>query len=524
MIIHNLVQSSPEWHSFRAVHFGASEAAAMLGLSKYKTRSELLREKVTGITQVHSEATQEVFDHGHVTEAACRPIIEAQIESDLYPVTLSDGDLSCSCDGLTADDSVAWEHKQFSKPLFASVTAGVLPDEHQPQCQQVLMITGAEKLIFTCSDGTIESSVSMEVFPDPSWQKRIRDGWAQFKLDMESYTEGEYIPAPAKATPTKDLPTVSLQVTGGLRVITNLDLFHEALKHFIGNINMEPDDDQGFADCKDAVKKLKAAEDALDAGEAQALAQITSIDEMRRMKKLVAETARTTRLAVEKIVKERDVLVKRQIVDDAKDAINEHIASLNKQIGKPYMPGIESKFADVMKSKKTFASMREAVNNELVRVKIEASAIGNMIGINMNTMRELAKDHTFLFSDTGSLVLKDNEALEAIIKNRIADHKQAEAAKEEATRQRIQQEEEEKARIAYVNELQRTDKLDKVVEAEQAPIKLTGAKVSIPLKVAATPRPTSKMITELIAGHYGVSYGTACDWVIEAAQTMQEAA
>ena len=94
MIIHNLVQSSPEWHSFRAVHFGASEAAAMLGLSKYKTRSELLREKVTGITQVHSEATQEVFDHGHVTEAACRPIIEAQIASDLYPVTLSVGDLS----------------------------------------------------------------------------------------------------------------------------------------------------------------------------------------------------------------------------------------------------------------------------------------------------------------------------------------------------------------------------------------------------------------------------------------------
>ena len=33
MKVHKLVQGSAEWHQFRLTHFGASEAAAMLGLS-----------------------------------------------------------------------------------------------------------------------------------------------------------------------------------------------------------------------------------------------------------------------------------------------------------------------------------------------------------------------------------------------------------------------------------------------------------------------------------------------------------
>ena len=43
----DLIQGSPEWLAARAQYFTASEAPAMLGLSKYKTRQELLREKAT---------------------------------------------------------------------------------------------------------------------------------------------------------------------------------------------------------------------------------------------------------------------------------------------------------------------------------------------------------------------------------------------------------------------------------------------------------------------------------------------
>ena len=45
-----LQQGTPEWHAFRAAHYTASDAPAMLGTSPYKTRNELLCEKKLGIT------------------------------------------------------------------------------------------------------------------------------------------------------------------------------------------------------------------------------------------------------------------------------------------------------------------------------------------------------------------------------------------------------------------------------------------------------------------------------------------
>lgn len=49
MKIHNLIQGSPEWLAYRAKHFNASDAPAMMGCSPYKTRAQLLRELHTGI-------------------------------------------------------------------------------------------------------------------------------------------------------------------------------------------------------------------------------------------------------------------------------------------------------------------------------------------------------------------------------------------------------------------------------------------------------------------------------------------
>lgn len=49
MKTHDLIQGTPEWLAYRAGHFNASDAPAMMGCSPYKTRAELLREVHTGI-------------------------------------------------------------------------------------------------------------------------------------------------------------------------------------------------------------------------------------------------------------------------------------------------------------------------------------------------------------------------------------------------------------------------------------------------------------------------------------------
>src|SRR5450830_271314 len=132
--IHNLLQGSDDWHAFRFDHRGASEAAAMLGLSKKATRTELVRMKATGLAKEFSDWVQEnILDHGHEVEAMARPLAERIIGEDLYPVTLSLGRASASCDGLNMAETIGWEHKQWNAELADAVAAGVLPDEHAPQ-------------------------------------------------------------------------------------------------------------------------------------------------------------------------------------------------------------------------------------------------------------------------------------------------------------------------------------------------------------------------------------------------------
>ena len=200
MKIHDLQQGSPEWQAFRLTHHGASEAAAMLGLSKKTTRSELLHMKHTGTPKEFSDWVQEnIINYGHVVEAMARPIIEDLIGEDLYPLTCSNEDisgrLSASCDGLTMGYDTAFEHKQWNVELAASVAAGVLPEEHMPQCQQIMLVTGAKRVIFTVSDGTPNNYVHMEVLPDPAWFTRIEAGWAQFDRDLADYALPEAMPA-----------------------------------------------------------------------------------------------------------------------------------------------------------------------------------------------------------------------------------------------------------------------------------------------------------------------------------------
>lgn len=444
-IQHDLIQGSPEWHTFRLEHDGASEAAVMLGISKKATRTELLNAKKTGVGKEFSDWVQEhVLDYGHEVEARARPIVEQIIGETLYPVTYSYGRLSASCDGLTDDNRIAMEHKQWSEELAAAVRRGELPNEHQPQCQQVIDVTGAEKLIFVVSDGTLEKMVWMWVYPDPQWVERINAGWALFHEDLAKHEFVEAIPA-AVARPTLDLPAVSIEASGALSIRHNLRAFGEKLNSFIAALPARPETDQEFADCKAALGKLKTAEEALDSEESRALSQLSDIEDMRREKKLLFDLSRTTRLALEKLVTAREAAIKVEVMQEGKEALAEHIAALNARIGKPYMPAIAADWSAAIKNKRNVSSTREAVQNLLVAKKLESSSIADAIQINLNSLRELAGAHAFLFADTASLVLKANDDLTAVIKSRIAEHEAAEAKRLEDERAKIRAEEEARA-------------------------------------------------------------------------------
>ena len=314
----------------------------------------------------------------------------------------------------------------------------------------MMIVTTCEAILFMASDWDDNNELIEEAHrwyhPDMELRARIEQGWIQLAIDRDNYVIPEYIPAAAVAKPTKDLPALSIQVNGSISLISNLDLFGAQLNAFVGQIDKEPNDDQGFADAEAAIKTLQKAEDALEASESSALAQTASIDDMRKTVKLYKDTARATRLMLKKMVEERKKSIKLEVIQEGKDAYAMHVEAINKRLGKPYLPQISADFAGAVSGAKSIKGLRERMKNELLRVQLESTKIADKIDINLNTLRESAKDHAFLFADVGVLVLKENEDLVALIKVRISEHEQAVAAKQAAEREKIRIEEEAKAK------------------------------------------------------------------------------
>ena len=227
METHNLVQGSEDWHKFRMTHFGASEASAMLGISPYLTRNELLRYKAIGKSKEYSDYVQKnILDYGHEVEAMARAILEESMGEELFPATCSENEFSASCDGITIDYSTAFEHKQFNESLFSLVESGIVPDHYYAQCQQIMLVTGAEKVIFVCSDGTKNNWAQVEVHEDIRFFEKLIAGWAQFSKDLKNYSHKEFAQKP-EADAIMQLPTLSIQIKGEV-TLSNLPEFKQA--------------------------------------------------------------------------------------------------------------------------------------------------------------------------------------------------------------------------------------------------------------------------------------------------------
>ena len=442
---HDLIQGSPEWHAFRLEHFGASEAAAMLGISPKVKRSELLRMKHTGNAKEFSDWVQEnILDYGHEVEAMCRPLIAERICEDLYPLTFSNGKLSASCDGVTMGEDLAWEHKQWNAELAAAVASNVLPDEFMPQPQQIMLVNpNVKKVIFTVSDGTLQNEISMDVYPDAAWQKRILAGWDQFEKDLAEYTPPSVVVEAVGRTP-ETLPALHIEVTGMVTASNLVQFKDHALGVFKG-INRELKTDQQFADAEKTVKWCGDVEDRLKAAKQHALSQTADIDALFRTIDDIIETSRATRLELDKLVKARKEAVREEILLEGKKALAAHLEALNLRLGKPYMPAFNADFAGVIKGKRSIDSIRDAVSTELARAKISSNETADMIQLNLATLRDQAADYKALFPDTTQLVLKPNDMVGLIIKQRIADHKAEIEAEAEKARERIAKEEADKA-------------------------------------------------------------------------------
>ena len=438
-------QGSAEWLAHRAQHFNASDAPAMLGVSPYKTRAQLLRELHTGVSTDVDIATQKRFDNGHRAEALARPLAEKIIGEDLYPITGSEGRLSASFDGLTMDESIVFEHKALNADLRAAFRAiedgadqDALPIYHRAQMEQQLLISGAERALFMSSafdaDGNLLEEHHCWYYPDDEMRGAILQGWVQFAADLANYS----LPPATEAAPVgktpETLPALRIEVTGEVTA-SNLAEFKQTALGAIRSVNRELKTDQDLADAEKAVKRCADVESRLKAAKEHALSQTATIDALFKALDDISAEARTVRLDLDKLVARRKVEVKEEAVAKARRALDEHIAKLNAELAPFRLPPVAADFAGCIKGLKSFASMQDKLDGLLATAKIAAEADARAIRGNVTTFKQEGEGFEFLFADLGQIINKPADDFRALVAGRIAQHKVAEAERERKKRE-----------------------------------------------------------------------------------------
>ena len=456
MLTHNLIQGSPEWHAYRAANDNASDAPAMMGVSSHKTRDELLAEHATGIRPEFSRYIQErILDKGHEFERLARPLAETIIGEELYPCTgsVEGSRLSASFDGLTMIEDTAFEHKRLNERLRAVLsvpgrTGADLPMEYQVQMEQQCAVSLCEKVLFMASDWAEDDTLIEEMHcwytPNPELRARILAGWAQFHKDVAVWVPPEAAPAPVVAKQVAHLPVVFDMRVEGKLVACNIEQYKPAALAYIAAIGTELVTDQDFADADADAKFCRDSADKLELAIEQAMGQMGDINQALSTVREIAAAFDAKGLSLEKLVKARKDAIKQDQVLRGQRELAAHIASLNARLEHPYMPQVPADFGDVVKNKRTVESLRNAVNTELARAKIEASAIADRIDANLKTMQRLAGGYTGMLPDAATLVLKAADDFEAAVNLRVAERVRRDNERLEAERERIRQEEQAK--------------------------------------------------------------------------------
>lgn len=470
----NFKQGSPEWHAHRANHFNASDAPAMMGVSSYKTRNQLLHERKTGITTEVDAATQRRFDAGHRFEALARErIAENIINDELYPCVGVEWKLSASFDGLTMDGSIAFEHKTLNAKLKACTKSEDLHEEYHIQMQQQLIVSGASKCLFIASkwddDDNLIDSVKFWYESKPNLAQAIKDGWAQFEKDL-----AEYVPAIAAVEavivePVMGLPMVSVQVAGELTA-SNLKDVTPIFDEFLSNSITKLETDEDFAKAEAQAKVARAAAKQCLAVNEQVIGQMLSVSEVTRIMTHYAERLNASALLQEKAVKEQKEF-KKTIAKSERDALYAaHIAALNAELS-PVSIELSSTdkpdFVSAMKNQRMLESVFNKLDTELARAKIAADAVARKVRANLSYLNENASEYRFLFNDLQQIAQKDEADFSALIKVRVSTHEEAQAAKLEAERAQMQREEQAKAERAAQAAKVEAERVAQAAKAEE---------------------------------------------------------
>ena len=207
----DIEQGTPEWLEWRKGFKTGSNAPKALGDSPYQSRHAYMTELLNGTSKPIHKKTAEIFQKGHDSEAAARPIVEQILsQTEGRPITLApaccemeesdwpkeipqpmreslEGKMAASLDGLSEDGTIIFEHKLWNSKLNEAIDEGELPNHIVWQLEHNMLVTGAKQAIFVTSDGTSNKMALMIYEASLFTQAALIAGWYQLGIDLQEH-------------------------------------------------------------------------------------------------------------------------------------------------------------------------------------------------------------------------------------------------------------------------------------------------------------------------------------------------
>ncbi len=191
------IQGSPEWHQWRSFKIGASESAAILGISPYKTALQLFEDKILGQTDNPNYA----MERGSRLEETARkwlnnlrpnhpPFTPICVEHDTIPWMIA------SLDGAVlnwiggSEIKEACEIKLNGKEAHSMALNGEIVEWHRSQLQHQMVVANLQKITYVSFDG--EEGVILEVNRDEEFiTKKLMPALASFYQSLIDFKPPE---------------------------------------------------------------------------------------------------------------------------------------------------------------------------------------------------------------------------------------------------------------------------------------------------------------------------------------------
>jgi putative phage-type endonuclease len=177
------IQNTEEWHKVRNGKIGASDANIIMGVSKFMTPFELMKQKKEGPKKEEDNSSNYIQNKGHMIEEKLRNAAELIYDDEFPPLVVISDEypfLMASLDGMGKYCGATWECKYVGQNDFDKVEGREMLSQYVPQVQQQIMLTGAPFCVFmVAADDKSESKnpdfpykyAYIEVRPDFDYMK-----------------------------------------------------------------------------------------------------------------------------------------------------------------------------------------------------------------------------------------------------------------------------------------------------------------------------------------------------------------